>query len=111
MFRSFTQIPPLNFIVIGGVEIGEDLGYGPARGLSRDEVRSLAAALKEIPTEALLRRFDPATLMSAEIYPEIWDRPPTEDDTRGCVSEYYAQLRSFVLDAAVDGDALLVAIT
>jgi hypothetical protein len=91
--------------------LGEDLGYGPARGLSRDEVRSLAAALKEIPTEALLRRFDPATLMSAEIYPEIWDRPPAEDDTRGYVSEHYAHLRSFVLNAAVDGDALLVAIT
>jgi hypothetical protein len=103
--------PPLNFIVTGGVEMGEDLGYGPARGLNSGEVRTLAAALKTIPADALLQRFDPAALTSAEIYPEIWDRPPEKDDPRGYVSEYYDQLRSFVLDAAFEGEALLVAMT
>lgn len=103
--------PPLNFIVNGGVEIGEDLGYGPARGLTSGEVRTLAAALRAISPDAFLQRFDPAALTSAEIYPEIWDRPAEEDDTRGYVSANYDQLRSFVLDAAVQGEALLIAMT
>jgi hypothetical protein len=101
----------LNFIVTGGLEMGDDLGYGPARGLTSGEVGKLAAALKAIPPDSLLERFDPAALTSAEIYPEIWDRPQEEDDTRGYVSEYYDQLRSFILDAAVEGEALLIAMT
>jgi hypothetical protein len=103
--------PPLNFIVIGGSDVGDDLGYGPARGLSSDEVRNLAGALRAIPPDALLQRFDPAALTAANIYPEIWDRPPEEDDIRGYVSEYYDQLRSFVLDAAVEDEALLIAMS
>ena len=103
--------PPLNFVAIGGTELGDDLGYGPARSLTSDEVRNLAAALKDIPTATLLQRFDPEALESAEIYPDIWDRPEEEDDTRGYVSEYYEELRSFVLEAAAQGEALLLAMT
>jgi hypothetical protein len=103
--------PPLNFIVIGGVEMGEDLGYGPARGLTSGEVRALAVALEALPPDALLQRFDPATLTSAEIYPQIWDRPPEEDDTQKYVSDYYDQLRAFVLGAAIEGEALIIAMT
>lgn len=102
--------PPLNFVVTGGTELGEDLGYGPARSLTSGEVRSLAAALKAISPDSLLQRYDPAALTAAEIYPQIWDRPE-EEDPRGYVSEYYDQLRSFVLDAAVEGEALLIATT
>jgi len=103
--------PPLNFIVTGGVELGDDLGYGPARALTSGEVRSLAAALETIPPARLLQRFDPAALTAAEIYPQIWDRSPEEDDTRGYVAEAYDQLWSFVLAAAVESEAMLVATT
>jgi hypothetical protein len=102
--------PPLNFIVAGGTEIGDDLGYGPARGLTSAEVRNLSKALEGIPIDSLLRSFDPAALTAAEIYPEIWDRPPEEDDTRGYVAENYDGLRSFILDAATAGEALLISI-
>jgi len=103
--------PPLNFIITGGAEIGDDLGYGPARGLTSGEVRNLASALTAIPPDSLLQRFDPAAMTSAEIYPGIWNRPQHEDDSRSYVCEYYDQLRSFVLDAAVEGEAMLMAIT
>jgi hypothetical protein len=103
--------PPLNFIAIGGTEIGDDVGYGPARWLNAAEVASLAAALKNIPTNMLLERFDPAALTAADVYPNIWDRPPEEDDTRGYVEEYYDMLRSFILDAASEHEALLISVT
>lgn len=41
------------------------------------------------------------------IYPAIWDRPSTEDDTRGYLLEYFAQLREFIVGAAATGEALL----
>src|SRR5690348_12146296 len=35
--------PPLNFVAIGGTEIGEeDVGYGPARGFASQELRVIA---------------------------------------------------------------------
>jgi len=103
--------PPLNFIASGGTEMGDDLGYGPARGLTSAETRTLAKALEALPVESLMQRFSPAALTEAEIYPEIWDRPAKEDDTRGYVAEYYEQLRTFILDAAADGEALLITMT
>jgi hypothetical protein len=46
--------PPLSNAVLGGKEFGQDLGYGPARYLTPDQVKEVAAALDEI-TEATLR--------------------------------------------------------
>ncbi|HYQ04040.1 MAG TPA: YfbM family protein [Polyangiaceae bacterium] len=102
---------PLNFIAAGGAEIGDDVGYGPARCLDSSEVASLAAALQELPTNVLLKRFNPEALSAADIYPDIWDRPPEEDDSQGYVAEYYEVLRSFILDAASEHQALLVSIS
>ena len=34
--------PPLANAVLGGTEIGDDVGYGPARYLNADEVRAVA---------------------------------------------------------------------
>lgn len=104
--------PPLNFIVAGGTPIGDvDLGYGPARAFSSAEVRGIAAALTQVTVDALQARFAPKALMTANIYPEIWDRPPEEDDVRGYVLENYDSLRQFLLDAAQEGEALLVFIS
>ncbi len=60
---------PLNFIVRGGQEIGEeDVGYGPARALLPAAVVTLDAALEALPTAALAERYDPAQMAALEIY-------------------------------------------
>ncbi len=101
--------PPWNFIVSEGSTIGdEDVGYGPVRGFTSTEVRDIANALESLAPEQLSERFDPKAMMKAEIYPEIWDRPPAEDDTRSYVIDYYDSLRDFVAGAAASGEALLV---
>lgn len=75
--------PPLNFI-LHGKGIGKvDVGYGPARTLTGDEVRRLAEALDALPPDELRQRFDPARMMELSVYPEIWDRDPDEDDSLG----------------------------
>jgi len=63
---------PLALALLGGIEIGEDEGYAPARYLTPEEVREDAAALSPLPTEKLAERYVPEALDKAEIYPEIW---------------------------------------
>jgi hypothetical protein len=99
---------PWNFIVKGGTAIGGDLGYGPARALTSAQVREIAAALESMPVEKLSERFDAKALTAAQIYPQIWDRPAEEDDTREYVTSYYEELCDFVLAAAAKGEAMLV---
>ena len=101
--------PPLNFIVGGGRLIGDvDVGYGPARAFANDEVRVIAQALNDVPPESLRERFDPKSMMEEGVYPEIWDRDATEDDTVGYLIENYADLRSFIRRTAERGDGMLV---
>ena len=98
--------PPLHFIVAGGESIGEvDVGYGPARGFSPDEVRAIATALQPITADALRARFDAAALAKHDIYPTIWDEG---DEACDYLVEYFEQLKTFVRDAAETRDALIV---
>ena len=97
---------PLNFIVSGGKEIGDvDVGYGPARALTSDDVRRLDAALEPLTSDELERRFDPKQMTKLQIYPEIW--ADEDDDSLDYLIEYYTDLRDFVRRAAERGHALL----
>jgi len=103
--------PPLNFIVRGGVEIGDgEVGTSPPRALSSYEARAVADAIEELPPEELQERFDPERMLEEGIYPDIWDRDPAEDDNLGYLIEHYADLRAFVRRAADRGEGLIVTI-
>lgn len=92
---------PLNFILCGGTPVGDvDVGYGPARVFRSDDVKKIADALSGLDDSTLREQFDPEEMMSLEIYPEIWDRAPEDDDTLGYCIEYVADLRRFLSDAA-----------
>jgi hypothetical protein len=63
-------------------------------------------------SDAELRsRFAPAEMMKLEIYPDIWDRDPGEDDTLGYLLEYVKQLREYLVSAAAQELGLLVTLT
>ena len=103
---------PLAFLVKGGSQVGDiDVGYGPARVLSSTQVRVLNSTLEPIDEAFLRTRFDPPEMTRLEIYPEIWDRDPVEDDTFGYCAEYFATLKSFVAQAAERGLGLVVCIS
>ena len=89
--------PPLNFLILGGEEVGNiDVGYGTARAFRSDNVRRINEALQPIDEETLRSRFDPADMITLEIYPEIWDRDPADDDTFGYCVEYFDELKNFI---------------
>jgi hypothetical protein len=47
-------------------------------------------------------------MMAQQIYPEIWDRDPREDDTMGYLAEYFDMLKTFVRNSAETQKGLIV---
>lgn len=98
---------PAGWAVLGGREVGEDQGYGPARLLDPEAVRQVASALDGVTSEALGQRMDRSAMAAAELYPMIWD----EDDVfETYLAPSYDKLRSFYLDAAAAGSWVLLSI-
>jgi len=103
---------PLQFLVAGGTDVGdEDVGYGPPRVFTSAEARAIASALSAVTDAELRSRFAPDAMMRAEIYPEIWDRDPKDDDTLGYLMEYVAILRDAMSTVTSRGHGLLVVLT
>lgn len=95
--------PPLDFIVIGGREVGEeDVGYGPARGFSSSELKSSAVALDGIPPSELSRRFDAKKMEELEIYPSGgWSEVDPHSEESFC---YFSGAYEAVRDLARKGE-------
>jgi hypothetical protein len=103
--------PPLNFLLQGGREVpGIDVGYGLARIFSPQEVRSIHTAIATIDDEFLRGRFDPAKMIELDIYPQIWDRDPSEDDALGYCLEYFHTLKQFLSDSVKNDMGVVVSI-
>lgn len=103
--------PPLNALVSGGRDVpGVDAGYGPPRTLTAAETRAFAEELEALSDAQLRSRFAPAEMMELEIYPEIWDRDPADDDTCGYLLGYVGELRTFLAGAVASGLGLLIAL-
>ncbi|MEU4693940.1 YfbM family protein [Actinoplanes sp. NPDC023714] len=96
---------PAGAAVLGGMEIGEDGGYGPPRYLVPDDVRAVSAALDRLGDDTLRARFDPAALDAADIYPAGW----SGTDVEGLLV-HLAELRAFYRAAAGNGEGVLLAL-
>jgi hypothetical protein len=94
--------PPLGNAILGGKKIGKDLGYGPARFLTSQQVRDVAAALASISRNDLSRRFDLKVMIAARIYP-VKDASELE-----LAQEYFEQLSNYYSGAAASGYAMLL---
>jgi hypothetical protein len=97
--------PPLSQAVLGGVEFGEDGGYGPARYLEASEVRDIAGALAKVTPDALAQRFNPQDMESRQIYPEIW--VSEGDEALDLLLDGFDGLKRFYVAAAARGDAVV----
>src|SRR5205814_4561024 len=70
---------PLGQAVLGGTEIGEDLGYGPARYFTAAQTSQIAQALQPPGLEATVRApFKLAEITSLGLYPGCWAANGTE---------------------------------
>ena len=100
---------PLAYLIQGGQDVGDvDVGYGPARILKPGEVQNWHQALSTTTADDLRQRFDPQAMMQAQIYPNIWNRDPAEDDTLGYVLGYFAELKFFVEEASSQNKGIVI---
>lgn len=99
--------PPLSNAVNGGKEFGPDLGYGPARFLTPDQVKEVAAALDEITKETLRARFNPKAMTEAEIY--SWHEDEGEEGLEYFL-HYYDEVRAYFQQAARKGNGMLLSV-
>lgn len=96
---------PMSWAVLGGEEIGDEIGYGPARVMAPEQVHSVAAWLPE--DSVFKSRFDPQAMEKAKIYPEqIWVRDGA--DALDYLVENYRELVAFYKRAAERGDGAIL---
>lgn len=100
--RAGEAPPPLGDAILGGTELGEDVGYGPARFLTPEEVRSTSAALSKVSAADLAQRFDLPRIIAAEIY------ACGDEGDLGLAQEYFSELVRYYADAASRGNAMLL---
>ena len=101
---------PHCYLLAGGEPVGDvDVGYGPARALTSQQVAAWDATLSQISRDELSRRFDPQAMLDADIYPEIAARSiKGEEDTLDYLLQAYGSLRDFVAAARKERSGLLV---
>jgi hypothetical protein len=82
--------------VMGGTEVGEDLGYGPARYFDGAKVAAIALELSRPNLEAeMTARWDPAQMATLGIYPGQF---LAED--KQWLMDAFQKLRQFYVDAS-----------
>jgi len=93
--------------VLGGIEFGEDAGYGPPRHLRPEQVAQIAAALDELGTAGFAASVDLALLSRLEVYPSVWDDPAEA----AWLVESFEVLRAGYRSFADQGLAVVVTLT
>jgi uncharacterized protein DUF1877 len=83
-------------VVMGGTDVGEDLGYGPARYFDAAKVAAIATALSRPNLEAeMMARWDPDQMSNLGIYPAVFE--PGDDQW---LMDAFRKVRQFFVDAS-----------
>jgi len=99
--------PPANLLMEGGAEIGEDLGYGPARLLDPATTAALAGFVAPLTVDELKRRLDGPRMAALSIYP-AFDATDAAQEYGDDVEHYFPLLREHLGAAAAGREATLV---
>lgn len=101
-----SEADPLAIAVLGGDEVGDDLGYGPPRVHEPGVVSNIALAIASVTPEKLEDAFDPQAMSQANIYPEIWERDGKE--ALEYLTHFFPKLSAFYQEAARRGDGVVL---
>lgn len=88
---------PFNYLLEGGVQIGDDFGYGPARAFSSEQAKGFYEILKNIDKNHIKDRFDLDDMKAKKIYviEHAAHRDPAEELLE-YVTEYFMILKAFM---------------
>jgi hypothetical protein len=88
--------------ILGGKELGADIGYGPTRFLEPPEVKEVATALKEVSEVDLEKRFDLPAMVAANVY------ACRDESELKLAQHYFAQMVRYYGEITRRGDAMLL---
>jgi hypothetical protein len=92
--------------IMGGTDVGEDLGYGPARYFEPNKVAAIALELSRPSLEAeMMARWDPDQMTQLGIYPAVF-----EPDDEEWLMDEFRKLRRFYVEASASNQAVLTCI-
>ena len=93
---------PLGNAILGGKEIGPDMGYGPARFLDASQVQEVSSALNKVSNHDLARRFDLRAMTAAKVY-------ACDDEGELKLAQHYFQhVVKYYAEAAKQKNAMLL---
>ena len=98
--------PPLSWLLVGPNDIdrNQDMGYGPATYTDIEQTRQIYLALQEISIDELTQRFDSATMLEKDIYPDIWD----DENALDYLLQYFEDLKAFYQMATLHHEAVIL---
>jgi hypothetical protein len=103
--------PPLNFILLGGEDVGKiDVGYGPARAMRSGDVQIAKEALDKVSDDEIRSRFDPSAEGMSEVYPNGWHEPDPTGQGLQYILDNMASLREFLATTARRRHGLIFAL-
>jgi hypothetical protein len=105
--EAHAGFPPANTL-LGGRELGEDLGYGPARLHEPAATAAFAYFLQPLTVEELQRRIDLRRMSALGIYCCDGGDAGSAEEVEGDVEYYFPRLQRFVAKAAKDGHGMLL---
>jgi hypothetical protein len=96
-------------VVRGGTPISdyEWTNDGPARYLTADQVKEMAAYFRATPWQRLASHYDPAAMTVADVYPSGWDKKGSAEDNLHWLKVTLEGLVEFFASAASAGDAII----
>ena len=85
-----------------------DGGWGPATYLEPDQVVEVNEFLTNVTVDEIRKHYNPESLDSANIYPNIWWREKEED--LEYILHFFIQVKKLYKDAAKAGECILMII-
>ncbi|MBN1500167.1 MAG: DUF1877 family protein [Spirochaetes bacterium] len=105
--EAYDEISLLGKSVFGETAVGDDLGYGPAKLLTRERIMEIRKDLSEITEDDFISRYDSELMNTLQIYPGGWEL----NENREILLESFRQFVSFFSDAAAGGYNLIYTMT
>ncbi len=100
---------PLAIMFYQGEEIGSDDGYGPARIIPKEVMRTFNTALKNLDDQDIARRYDPGAMDEAQLYGS-YIFAEEGDEALDYVMQGVPRLRAFAEKCATTNSGALVGI-
>lgn len=100
---------PRGFLVSCGEPVGDvDVGYGPARSFTPDQVKEISAYLGQLDHSQLREKFTPEKMEEMAIYPSIWTRDEDPDGIFEYLEDGFDRMEKFIRETAEGDFALLI---